>query len=276
MQYQFVGDAMQALLFNLEPGEEIVAEPGAMLFCNEAIQFESRQQGGLLGGIKRAVTGESLFLTHFQCIAPGGTIAFGATHPGKIEVVELTGNEWLCQRNSFLCATAGIVHEVAWTHRFGAGPFASEGFILQRAAGQGTVFLHIGGSVLESQLQAGQALRVDPGCIAALEPTVHYDIHFLGGFRNMLFGGEGMSLATLTGPGKVMLQTLPLSRLAGRVATANAGSAMAGGTATGTAAAGTAAGSGVPATVGNTSLAGASGFATSDVGRIFGGQSSGH
>jgi len=219
----------------------------------------------LLGGIKRAVTGESLFLTHFQCIAPGGTIAFGATHPGKIEALELNGNEWLCQRHSFLCATAGISHEVAWSHRFGGGSFASEGFILQRAAGQGTVFLHIGGNIMESELQAGQSLRVDPGCIAAVEPTVHYGIQFLGGFRNLLFGGEGMSLATLTGPGKVMLQTLPFSRLASRVSTAN-----------GAAGGGAAAGSSVPATVGNTSLAGASGFATSDVGRIFGGQSTGH
>jgi uncharacterized protein (AIM24 family) len=130
---------------------------------------------------------------------------------------------------------------------------------LQRAAGQGTLFLHIGGNVMESELQAGQSLRVDPGCIAALEPTVHYDIQFMGGFRNMLFGGEGMFLATLTGPGKVMLQTLPFSRLAGRVATANAAGAPQTG----------AAGSSGPPTVGNTSIAGASGFATSDVGRIF-------
>jgi uncharacterized protein (TIGR00266 family) len=183
-----------------------------------------------MGGLKRAVMGESLFLTHFECIAPGGMVTFAAPYPGKIQPMELKGQSWLCQRDSFLCASTGITNEIAFTRKFGTGLFGGEGFVLQKISGNGTAFLHIGGNVVESELQAGQRLRVDTGCIAAFEPSVSYDIEFVGGFKNALFGGEGLFLATLTGPGKVYLQTLPFSRLAGRIlGSSNEGSSSTGG-----------------------------------------------
>jgi uncharacterized protein (TIGR00266 family) len=230
MNYQLIGDVMQALMLNLEPGDEVVAEAGSMLFCNQAVNFEAKMQGGLMGGLKRVVMGESLFLTHFHCMAPGGVVAFAAPYPGKVQAMPLEGNAWLCQRDSFLCATSGISSEIAFTRKFGTGLFGGEGFILQRHFGTGTLFLHIGGNVVESTLAAGQTLRVDTGCIAAFEPSVNYDIQFVGGFKNALFGGEGLFLATLTGPGKVILQTLPFSRLAGRInGTTSEGSSSTGG-----------------------------------------------
>jgi uncharacterized protein (TIGR00266 family) len=230
MNYQLIGDVMQAVLVNLQPGESVKAEAGAMLFCNEGVSFEARMQGGLMGGIKRAVMGESLFLTHFDCIAPGGVVAFAAPYPGKVQPMQMEGNAWLCQRDSFLCATGDINTEIAFTRKFGAGLFGGEGFVLQRISGTGTAFVHIGGNVVESNLEVGQKLRVDTGCIACFEPSVHYDIQFVGGFKNALFGGEGLFMATLEGPGKVYLQTLPFSRLAGRIlGSTNEGSSSTGG-----------------------------------------------
>jgi uncharacterized protein (TIGR00266 family) len=217
MNYQLIGDVMQALMLNLEPGEEVVAEAGSMLFCNQAVNFEAKAQGGPAGGLRRIAPGESLYLTHFHCTAPDGVVAFAAPYPGKVQAIPLEGDAWLCQSDTFLCATSGISSEIAFTRKFGAGVFSGEGFVLQRHSGQGTLFLHIGGNLVESTLAAGQSLRVDTGCIAAFEPSVSYDIEFQGGFKNALFGGEGMFLSTLTGPGKVILQTLPYSRVAGRL-----------------------------------------------------------
>jgi len=220
MNYQFIGEAAQALLVNLSPGESVRAEVAAMLFCNEAIRFEARPADGLLGGLKRvagAMTGgENFFVTHFECLAPGGVVAFGAPHAGKLHALELGGKSWLCARESFLCATSGVKLETSFARKFGAGLFGGEGFSLQKATGDGTVFLHIGGNLVESDLQAGQTLRVDPGCIVAIEPSIGFDIQAVGGFKNYVFGGEGIHLAHLKGPGKALLQTLPMSRLAGR------------------------------------------------------------
>jgi uncharacterized protein (AIM24 family) len=147
-----------------------------------------------------------------------GQVAFSAPYPGKIKELSLAGGAvWLCQRDSFLCATAEIDVGVAFTKRFGAGLFGGEGFILERLSGRGTAFIHGGGNFIEFDLVPGQMLRVDTGCIVAFEESVQYDIQFVGGFKNALFGGEGLFLATLTGPGKTILQTLPFSRLAGRI-----------------------------------------------------------
>jgi len=220
MNYQFIGEAAQAILINLSPGESIRAEVAAMLFCNEAMRFEARPADGLLGGLKRvagaALGGDAIVITHFECIAPGGVVAFGAPHAGKLHALELSGKSWLCAREAFLCATSGVGLETAFARKFGGGLFGGEGFSLQKATGNGTVFLHIGGNLVESDLLAGQTLRVDPGCIAALEPSIGFDIQAVGGFKNSLFGGEGVHLAHLKGPGKALLQTLPMSRLAGR------------------------------------------------------------
>ena len=215
--FHVVGDVMQAVVIPLGPNQEIQAEPGALLYMAGDVDMDSSMKGGLWGGLKRMVGGESLFMTKFRSRSQG-QVAFAAPHPGKLKQIDLAGGAaWLCQRDSFLCATSGIEIGIAFTKRFGAGLFGGEGFILQRITGNGSAFIHGGGNFIEFELVAGQTLRVDTGCIVAFEESVQYDIQFVGGFKNALFGGEGLFLATLTGPGKCVLQTLPFSRLAGRI-----------------------------------------------------------
>jgi uncharacterized protein (TIGR00266 family) len=207
---------MQAVVVPLKPGEEIQAEPGAMLYMAGDVEMDSSMKGGLWGGLKRMVVGESLFMTRFRSRGEG-QVAFAAPYPGKLKQLDLDpGRSWLCQRDSFLCATQGVQIDVAFTKRFGAGLFGGEGFILQRLSGDGTVFIHGGGNFVEFELHPGQTLNVDTGCIVAFEDTVQYDIRFVGGFKNAMFGGEGLFLAVLQSPGKTILQTPPFSRLAGR------------------------------------------------------------
>jgi uncharacterized protein (TIGR00266 family) len=216
-EFHVVGDVMQAVVIPLQGGQEVQAEPGALLYMAGDVEMDSSMRGGIWGGLKRMVVGESLFITRFRSRVQG-QVAFAAPHPGKIKQLELDGGrQWLCQRDSFLCATGGIEVGIAFTKRFGAGLFGGEGFILQRLTGQGTAFIHGGGNFIEFDLVPGQSLRVDTGCIVGFEESVSYDIQFVGGFKNALFGGEGLFLATLTGPGKTILQTLPFSRLAGRI-----------------------------------------------------------
>ena len=182
-------------------------------------------QGGIFGKImtagKRMLTGESLFVSTFQNIAPAGkeTIAFAAPYPGKIIPLDLRqlGGEMVCQKDSFLCAALGIQIGIAFQKKIGVGLFGGEGFIMQRLTGDGIAMVHAGGTLMERTLQPGQTLKIDTGCIVALQPSVQYDIQFVGGFKNTLFGGEGLFFATLTGPGRIWLQSLPFSRLAGRV-----------------------------------------------------------
>lgn len=215
--FHVVGDVMQAVVIPLSDGQEVQAEPGALLYMAGDVDMDSSMRGGLWGGFKRMVAGESLFISRFRCRGQG-QVAFAAPYPGKLRRLELVSGEvWLCQRDSFLCATGGIEVGIAFTKRFGAGLFGGEGFILERIWGEGTVFIHGGGNFLEFDLLPGQTLRVDTGCIVAFQESVRYDIQFVGGFRNALFGGEGLFLANLTGPGKAILQTLPFSRLAGRI-----------------------------------------------------------
>lgn len=216
-EFHVVGDVMQAVVIPLGRGQEVQAEPGALLYMSGDVEMDSKMSGGLWGGLKRLVAGESLFMTRFRSHG-AGQVAFAAPHPGKLKQLELgAGPAWLCQRDSFLCATDGIEVGIAFTKRFGAGLFGGEGFILERLSGAGTVFIHAGGNLVEFDLVPGQSLRVDTGCIVGFEETVRYDIQFVGGFKNSLFGGEGLFLATLSGPGKCILQTLPFSRLAGRI-----------------------------------------------------------
>lgn len=181
------------------------------------VEMDSKMSGGLWGGLKRMVVGESLFITTFRARGQG-QVAFAAPHPVKLKTLELAaGQAWLCQRDSFLCATDGVEIGIAFTKRFGAGLFGGEGFILEKLSGTGTAIIHAGGNLVEFDLVPSQTLRVDTGCIVAFEEGVGYDMQFVGGFKNALFGGEGLFLATLTGPGKCILQTLPFSRLAGRI-----------------------------------------------------------
>ncbi len=225
MNYKIVGDVMQALQIDLRSGEEIFAEAGAMLYMGPGIELQARMQGGIVKGLMRKfLAGESMFMSIFRCHAGEGKMALANPIAGKIVPLELHGNTILAERNAFLCGIGNVDLSIAFTKRFGAGLFGGEGFILQKLSGHGMVFLHAGGNVVEFDLAPGEQLKVDTGCIVSMAETVQYDIQFVGGFRNALFGGEGLFYAVLTGPGHIVLQTLPFSRFANRVAAAMGGS----------------------------------------------------
>lgn len=220
IDHKIIGDDMQMVEIELDPGETVRAEAGAMMYMESGIQMQTGTDGGIFKGLGRMITGESFFITSFLNTGTGKEhVAFAAPYPGKIISLDLTslGGQFLCQKDAFLCAAKGIEIEVAFTKRIGAGLFGGEGFILQRLAGDGMAFVHAGGTIIKKQLQAGEALRVDTGCLVAFAPTVDYDIQLIGGFKNALFGGEGLFIAVLKGPGLVYLQSLPFSRLADRM-----------------------------------------------------------
>lgn len=233
VDYTIHGDEMQFVEVELDPNEAAIAEAGGMMHMEDGIAMEtifgdgSQQQSGLLGMLtgagKRLLTGESLFMTVFaNRSAQKRRVAFGAPYPGKIIPVHLAevGGELIAQKDSFLCAAKGVSIGIAFQKRLGAGLFGGEGFIMQRLTGDGLAFLHAGGSIYERLLAPGETLRVDTGCIVAFQPSVDYDIQFVGNIKTAFFGGEGLFFATLRGPGKIWLQSLPLSRLAGRVVAA--------------------------------------------------------
>lgn len=220
VDYKIFGDDLQLVEVELDPGEGVLAEAGTMTYMEPGIEMQTSTGGGILKGLKRAVTGESFFITSFTNNGSGNSrVAFAAPYPGKIIPIEMSyfGGSLLCQKDSFLCAAQGIEIEVAFTKRIGAGIFGGEGFILQRLVGDGLAFVHAGGTTIEKDLAAGETLRVDTGCLVAFSTSVDYDIQFVGGFTNALFGGEGLFLARVTGPGKLYLQSLPFSRIADRV-----------------------------------------------------------
>ncbi|MDI9615782.1 MAG: TIGR00266 family protein [Methanothrix sp.] len=219
LRYSILGDDLQVLEVQLAPGESIRSETGAMLFMDDGIEM-SASTGGILKGLKRAVAGDGLFITSFTNRSDGvKRLAFSAPFPGKILPLDLNeiNGQLLCQRGAFLCGESDVEIKVAFTKRLGAGFFGGEGFILQRLKGRGTVFIHAGGALITRDLGAGESINVDTGCIVAFSRDVDYDIRFVGGVRNAIFGGEGLFLARLTGPGRVYLQSLPLSRLADRI-----------------------------------------------------------
>lgn len=220
IEYKIYGDDLQLVEVELDPGEGVRAEAGTMTYMEQGIEMQTSTGGGLLRGLKRAVTGESFFITSFLNQSNRKShVAFAAPYPGKVIPLDLPqlGGQFLCQKDSFLCAAQGVEIEVAFTKRLGAGFFGGEGFILQRLQGDGLVFVHAGGTIIEKDLAAGETLRVDTGCLVAFAPSVDYDIQLVGGFKNALFGGEGLFLAKMTGPGRVYLQSLPFSRLADRI-----------------------------------------------------------
>ena len=229
VDYTIIGDDMQMVQVELDPGETVIAEAGAMNYMEPDIVFEARMgdgseaesglMGKLFGAGKRALTGESIFMTHFS--NRGGVkrhVAFAAPYPGKIIPMDLgrMGGEILCQKDAFLCAASGTRVGIAFQRRLGAGFFGGEGFILQCLQGDGMVFVHASGTIVERQLQ-GETLRVDTGCLVAFESTVDYNIERAGNLKSMFFGGEGLFLATLSGHGRVWMQSLPFSRLADRI-----------------------------------------------------------
>jgi len=224
IDHKIFGDDMQLVEIELDSGEGVRAEAGAMMYMEDGIEMQTSTGGGLFKGFKRMITGESFFITTFLYNGPGkGHVAFGAPYPGKIIPLDISqlGGRFLVQKDGFLCAAKGIEIEVAFTKKIGAGLFGGEGFILQRLEGDGMAFVHAGGTIVPKELAPGEHLRVDTGCLVAFAPSVNYDIQFVGGFKNALFGGEGIFLASLTGPGLVYLQSLPFSRLADRILAAS-------------------------------------------------------
>ena len=229
IDYELIGDDMQIVEVELDPGETVIAEAGAMNYMEDQISFEakmgdgSKPHQGLFGKLldvgKRALTGESIFMTHFTNQGMGKKrVSFAAPYPGKIICIDLKDHNQsiLCQKDSFLCAALGTNVSIAFQRKLGTGFFGGEGFILQKLSGDGKAFVHAGGTIVRKELQ-GETLRVDTGCIVAFEESINYDVQMAGGLKSMIFGGEGLFLATLSGFGTVWLQSLPFSRLADRV-----------------------------------------------------------
>lgn len=230
IDYEIHGSEMQYAEVTLDPGEMVISEAGSMMYMTQGIEMETvfgdpaQEKQGFFSKIasagKRLLTGESLFVTTFTNKgSKRSVVAFAAPYPGKILPMHLDqlGGELIVQKDSFLCAARGTLVNIAFQKKIGVGLFGGEGFIMQRLNGDGIALVHAGGSIHKRTLQAGETLRVDTGCLVALTPTVDYDIQFVGGIKNSLFGGEGLFFVTLSGPGEIWLQSLPFSRLANRI-----------------------------------------------------------
>lgn len=230
IDYRIHGEEMQIVEIELDPQESCVAESGSFMMMNQEIKMEtlfgdgSGQQQGFLGKLmsagKRLITGESLFITAFTNTGQGKkSVSFAAPYPGKIIPMDLNllGGKVICQKDAFLCAARGVNVGIEFQRKLGTGIFGGEGFIMQKLEGDGLAFVHAGGLVIERELQPGEVLKVDTGCVVAYTQQVDFDVEFVRGIKNMVFGGEGLFFAILRGPGKVWLQSLPISRLASRV-----------------------------------------------------------
>ncbi|MBN8858931.1 MAG: TIGR00266 family protein [Sphingobacteriales bacterium] len=231
IDYRIYGEEMQYVDIELDPGETAMAESGAFMMMDDGIQMQtifgdgSQKSGGgimnkLFSAGKRLLTGESLFMTAFTNVGQGKKrVAFASPYPGKIIPLDLyaLGGKVVCQKDAFLCAARGVSIGIEFQRRLGTGLFGGEGFIMEKLEGDGMAFVHAGGHVFERILQPGELLRIDTGCLVGYTKDIHYDIQFVGGIRNTIFGGEGVFFATLQGPGKVWIQTLPVSRLASRI-----------------------------------------------------------
>lgn len=230
IDYRILGNEMQCVEIELDPEETVIAEPGSFMMMDNGIDMQtifgdgSKQNNGLLGKLfsagKRLLTGENLFMTAYTNMGHGKKqVTFAAPYPGKILPIDLyhLGGKLICQKDSFLCAAKGVNVGIEFQRKLGTGLFGGEGFIMQKLEGDGMAFVHSGGHVIERTLQPGELLKIDTGCIVAFTKEVNYDIQFVGGIKNTLFGGEGVFFASLSGPGKVWIQTLPISRLASRI-----------------------------------------------------------
>ncbi len=230
IDYEIFGEEMQYVELELDPQEAVIAEAGNFMMMDNGIKMDtifgdgSKQNEGFLGKVlgagKRLLTGESLFMTIFSNEVQGKKkISFASPYPGKVIPIDLTefGNKFICQKDAFLCAAKGVSIGVEFSKKLGRGFFGGEGFIMQRLEGDGMAFVHSGGTTAKKVLQPGEKLKVDTGCIIGFTKDIDYDIEFIGGIKNSLFGGEGLFYATLTGPGTVYIQSLPFSRLAGRI-----------------------------------------------------------
>lgn len=215
MKYEIRGGNLPVVIMNLDRGESVFTESGGMGWMSNNIDMSTNMEGGLFGGIARKLSGESLFMTTYTSNENNATIAFPSSMPGKIIPMELrSGQSIICQKKSFLCAERSVKLEMHFRKRLGSGLFGGEGFILQLISGPGMAFMELDGEVVEYDLKPGEVMKVDTGHVAMFEPTVDFDIEMVKGFKNIFFGGEGLFLATLRGPGKVWLQTMPVMNLA--------------------------------------------------------------
>lgn len=231
IDYRIVGEEMQYVEIELDPSETAIAEAGSFMLMDEGIEMQTifgdgsgQQQQSILGKLfsagKRILTGESLFMTAYTNTGQGKKrVSFASPYPGKIIPMDLQqlGGKLICQKDSFLCAAKGVSIGIALQRKLGTGLFGGEGFIMQKLEGDGMAFVHAGGYVFEKELQPGDLIKIDTGCVVAYSHQISFDIQFIGGIRNSIFGGEGLFFATLRGPGKVWIQTLPISRLASRI-----------------------------------------------------------
>jgi uncharacterized protein (TIGR00266 family) len=232
IDYRIYGEEMQYVEVELDPNETAIAEPGAFMMMEDGIQMEtifgdgSQQQDSILGKLfsagKRMLSGAGIFMTAYTNVSQGKRrVSFASPYPGKIIPLDLSqlGGRVICQKDAYLCAAKGVTIDIEFQRKLGTGLFGGEGFIMQRLDGDGMAFVHAGGHVTQRNLQPGEILKIDTGCIVAFTSSVEYDIQFIGGIKNTLFGGEGVFFATLRGPGTVWIQTLPISRLASRILT---------------------------------------------------------
>lgn len=228
LDYQIQGDNLQVVRIKLQPGQELFAEAGKMLYKTPSIQWETKMSGGsigekLWGALKRTVMGESLFLTYFKAVQPG-EVGFAGSYPGRLQPFTLAaGQSVLVQRDSFVCAQNTVQLNIAFVKKLGVGFFGGEGFVLERLTGPGTVFIHGGGDFIDFKLAPGEMLQVDTGCVVGFDESVTYDIQFVGGIKTAIFGGEGLFLATLTGPGRVIVQSMTLDKLRRELAPGRSG-----------------------------------------------------
>lgn len=218
MEYRIDGSVMQTLEIGLQPGESIFTESGGMAWMTGNIVMKTDTRGGLLKGLGRSLAGESLFMTTYSCESGQANVVFTPESPGHIMAFDLKpGQSLICQKDAFMCAADSVSLEMHFRKRLGTGLFGGEGFILQKITGPGLAFVEIAGEVREYSLQAGQMVQVDPGHIALYEPTVDYSLDRVKGVKNILFGGEGLFLASLRGPGRIWLQSMPLANLASKL-----------------------------------------------------------
>ncbi len=213
MEYKVIGSVMPVVEVALQQGQTIYAQPGSMSWMDADVEMET-STGGLLKGLKRTLMGERMFLVFFRARRQGAMVAFGHSYPGHIIPVDVAAQSIICQKRAFLCAEEGVELSLAFQRRLGAGIFGGEGFILQKLSGAGTAFIEIDGECIERELAAGETIQVETGNVAAFEESVDMDIQMVRGLKNVFFGGEGLFVTKLTGPGKIWLQTMPLQNLA--------------------------------------------------------------
>ncbi len=219
MQYQIIGTTLQAVVIQLPQGQQIFSERGSMSWMSAGMAMETNMEGGLGGAFKRMFSGESIFLVTFTARSGTEMIGFSAQLPGKILPLHLAaGQQMICQKEAFLCAERSVTLDIHFRRKLSTGLFGGEGFIMQRISGPGVAFVELDGEIVEYTLAPNQVLKVDTGHIAMFEPTVTFDVEMVRGFKNILFGGEGLFLSTLRGPGRVWLQTMPAINLAGKLA----------------------------------------------------------